>query len=95
MELHLQEGFTGQRVVIAVNGAVVAEIASATTKLMLGLAEIVQLDVTPGQEVWIRVEGDDGAEQSFTAKDTQEFVTVTRVDGGLVLGFPAQSPGYV
>lgn len=95
MELHLQEGFIGQRVIVLVDGKTIADEASVITKLMLGLAQIIELNVAPGQDVLITIKGDPDIQHSFTVRPDRPFVTVTQTEAGWMLAFPEHAPGYL
>ncbi len=45
LTLHLQDGFDDDEVVVSVNGHVVRRLEHVTTRLLLGLAETLDLDV--------------------------------------------------
>lgn len=51
LQVHLQEGFEGEPVVLRLGGRIVADRPSVSTRPQLGLAEIVRLDVPPGHHV--------------------------------------------
>ncbi|MFL5403888.1 MAG: hypothetical protein ACJ8BF_13835 [Gemmatimonadales bacterium] len=48
VHVHLQEGFDGEPVILRLDGRVVANRATVRTRQQLGLAEIIQLDTSPG-----------------------------------------------
>lgn len=95
MEIHFQEGFFGQNVRIDIGNESLIEVTAATTKLMIGLAEIVKLNVADGQKIIISVEGEPESGQTFFAQSDRPFVVVSRTESGLTLDFPEKTPGYL
>lgn len=49
LHIALQEGFVKDRVVVSVNGVVVADLPSVSTRNQIGFAESVELNVPDGQ----------------------------------------------
>lgn len=92
LELHLQQGFSGQAVTIAVDAQVCARF-DARTRLQLGLAHIETLSVEPGQTVTVEVPSL-GLRQTYAVTDEDTILTANLVDRALILR-PAQGPvGY-
>jgi hypothetical protein len=48
LHIALQEGFLNDRVVISLNGGVVADFPSVSTRNQIGFAESVEVDMPPG-----------------------------------------------
>jgi hypothetical protein len=51
LHVALQEGFTGDRVVVKVNGAEVADRPEVTTRNQIGFAEAVEFEVPEGEAI--------------------------------------------
>jgi len=92
LELHLQEGFSGQAVIVAVDAQVCARF-DARTRLQLGLAHVETLSVEPGQTVTVEVPSL-GLRQAYAVADQDTILTANLVDHALILR-PARGPvGY-
>jgi len=92
-ELHLQEGFTGETVVIEVDGQEITRV-EARTRMQIGLAHIEKLSLTPGQMVAIRLPGVNlSAEHRVTAG--RPFIQVTLENGALRFKATEFTPGYL
>lgn len=93
VELHFQEGFGGETVVVTVDGAEVARVM-ARTRMQIGLAHIETLRLTPGQTVTIGL-----PEQSLVAVHAIEagkpFVQIALEGGALRIRSSETSPGYM
>lgn len=92
-ELHLQEGFAGETVVIEVDGAEIARV-EARTRMQIGLAHIEKLRLKPGQTVAVRLPGLNlSAGHRVTAG--RPFIQVTLENGTLRIKATETTPGYL
>lgn len=92
LEVHLQAGFTGQTVLIDLDGQRLAEIA-ARTPLQLGLAHRLDLQAEAGQTLTVRVPAR-SLVRSYTIGREDEVVTVNLDDAGLTVESARERPGY-
>lgn len=93
-EFHFQEGFSGQTVLIGLDGREVAGFV-ASTRLQLGLAKLQVVQAADGQRVDIAIP-ELALKQSVTLQAQDLWFTVNLQDGSqLVLQRAASAPGYV
>ncbi|MBY3249868.1 hypothetical protein [Rhizobium laguerreae] len=92
-ELHLQEGFDGETVVIEVDGVEIARV-EARTRMQTGLAHIEKLRLKPGQTVVVRL-----PDLSLSAEHRvvagRPFIQVTLKNGALRIDATETTPGYL
>ena len=93
IECHLQEGFYGHRATIELDGKTLKEL-TATTKLTLGLAEIVPFEAQNGEEVVVRLATEPEQTATISVDAAQPFIIVNFVDGALQITSTDQQPGY-
>jgi hypothetical protein len=93
LEFHFQEGFTGETVILAVDGETRVRF-EARTRPQTGLAHIETLELGPGQTVTISVP-DAGLRDEYQVAGGEQWVTVNMVDRALVVGRAQGRPGYV
>lgn len=93
VELHFQEGFTGQNFDILVGGKLRASV-KAQTRFQTGLAHIEPVMLHDEEEVVIRQQ-DTGVEQRVPLHQGRPFITLTLVDGALKIDDRDQTPGYL
>lgn len=93
--VHLQEGFEHDTVNILVNEHEVWHKADVTTKLLLGYAEVVELDVPEG-DVTVQIELPERAlaEKTEVKVEEQIYILVSNVDGALNCRVTQRPPGY-
>lgn len=95
LTLDLQEGFEGDQVVMAIDGREVFRKTGVRTRLQIGLAERVKLDVEPGRHN-LRVSLPDRSlhgERQFDA-GSEPALAVSLIGGSIDIG-PPRAPGYV
>lgn len=92
IELHLQEGFTGETVVIRLDGAVVGEL-TARTRMQLGLAHVERLRVRAGQTLSLAIPSA-RLEASLVLDAASSVVTANLAAGALRLAHPEAPPRY-
>lgn len=93
VEFHFQEGFTGHVVTLAVDGKV--QLSSETqTRYQIGLARIETFELTSGQTVTIEVP-DLKIGETYEVGESDQWVSVNRIDHSLVIRPEIQSPGYL
>jgi hypothetical protein len=93
IELHFQEGFTGDDVDIYVEGKPVAHFA-ARTRLQTGLAHIETLDVPVGATVEIAIPARGCRNRISITKETSH-VTINLEDQQLRIQSSKETPGYL
>jgi hypothetical protein len=92
-ELHFQEGFGGETLVVAVDGVEVARFI-AKTRMQIGLAHIEKLTLKVGQTVTIRLI-ENAVEASHVVEAGKPFIQVMIEVGALRIQSTERSPGYV
>ena len=92
-EFHFQEGFSGETVVITVDGKETARF-NAKTRMQLGLAKIEPIKLTSGQRVSISL-SPSGPKADYHFKPADKFVKVNLVNQQLEISPVPVSPGYV
>lgn len=93
VELHFQEGFSGEAVDISVNGKPASHLV-AKTRVQTGLAQIERLSLANGDTVRITIPAT-GAETSIKASTAQPYVAVNLTDGQINIQARKDSPGYM
>lgn len=93
VEFHFQEGFTGQLVILAVDGKVHLS-SELKTRLQIGLALIETLELASGQTITIEVP-DLQLQQSHEVVPSDQWISVNLVEHALVVQQEERSPGYV
>lgn len=93
VELHFQEGFSGELVDVCVGDEVLTSF-EAKTRYQISLAHIESLTLEPRRKVSIRIKELDLL-KTFRLKAGVSFVTINLVDGALVIKQEESSPGYV
>jgi len=93
VEIHLQEGFRGDRVVVHLDDVVRAKL-TPRTRLQTGLAQIERLDARVGQTVRIDLpDRDITIEHHLRAND--HYLVVCLVGNALKVSGVPDAPGYV
>lgn len=93
IEIHLQEGFRGESVVIEIDDAVLARL-EPRTRFQLGLAHIERANAAVGQLLRIALpELGLTAEHRLSADD--RWLIVNRQDRALTIRSVLDAPGYV
>jgi hypothetical protein len=92
-ELHFQEGFSGERVEVLVDGRSMAEF-EARTRMQIGVAHIEKLALDPGQTVTVRIRDRD-IEGSITAAAGKKFIIVNMSGDLLTVKNSDALPGYL
>ncbi|MEE8104170.1 MAG: hypothetical protein V3T86_01395, partial [Planctomycetota bacterium] len=97
-ELHFQEGFGGETVEVLVDGVVAARF-EARTRNQIGLAHIEKLELSPGQEVTVRLQRPPICKK-FRLTKANRFAKVNlrekETEGGaLHVDLADVAPGYV
>ena len=92
-ELHLQEGFAGETVVIEVDGVEIVRV-EARTRMQIGLAHIEKLGLKPGQTVAVRLP-DLNLLTEHRVVAGRPFIQVTLENGALRVKAAETSPGYL
>jgi len=93
IEIHFQEGLFEERINIFVSGKIRHKAENLTTKLMLGLAEIVTLEVETGELIEIR--GLKNLTIGFNADNDNPYVTISKEGAQTKIEFTNSSLGYV
>jgi hypothetical protein len=94
-EVHLQEGFTGQTVEVAVDGELRWR-QTVSTRWQTGLAAVAPLAFQAEQTVTVRVlAGDTSVSGQIVPGPGQHWITVSLEAGGPVLAAHRVCPGYV
>ena len=92
-ELHLQEGFGGETVIVEVDGAEIARV-EARTRMQIGLAHIEKLGLKPGQTVGVRLP-DLNLSTEHRLVAGQPFIQVRLENGALRVKATETTPGYL
>jgi hypothetical protein len=92
IELHLQEGFGGETVEIALDDAPLARVA-ARTRMQLGLAHVERLQARAGQTLSVAIPQKHLAAR-LVLDAASPFVTANLVGGELRLAHPQEPPRY-
>lgn len=92
-ELHFQEGFDGETVVVAVDGAEVAHFM-ARTRMQISLAHVEKLRLKSGQTVTIRLP-DKGILATHEVEAEKLFIQIVLEGGALRIQSTESSPGYL
>lgn len=93
IEIHFQEGFVDDEMKIIVSGKLRHHAKDLNTKLMLGLADIVTLEVKVDE--LIEITGRDNFTIGFKANPSDPFVTISKKDKETKIGFRENTPGYL
>ena len=93
IELHFQEGFSGEAVEVQVTGKAAAHFV-ARTKVQTGLAHIQKLELADGTTVRITVPAT-GAEASVKVSKASPHIAVNLVNKKLDIEAKKESPGYL
>lgn len=92
-ELHFQEGFDGETLVVSADGVEVARF-TARTRMQIGLAHIEKLTLKAGQTVTIRLL-ENSVEKSHVVEAGKPFIQIALEAGALQIQSTEISPGYV
>lgn len=92
-ELHLQEGFDGETLVVTVDTVEVARI-TARTRMQIGLAHIEKLTLKAGQTLTFRLLETTTQTRHLVAADTP-FIQISLEDGVLHVSSTKTLPGYL
>ena len=93
IELHFQEGFSGEAVEVRVAGKAAAHFV-ARTRVQTGLAHIEKLELADGTTVRITMPAT-GAEASFKVSKASPHIVVNVVNQKLNVEAKKESPGYL
>ncbi len=93
IEFHFQEGFTGETVVLSVNGTELSRV-TVQTRLQTGLAAIEAVEIAPGRSATITIPGT-RLSATHTVTATDRWITVNRRGDALSMVSVSSSPGYV
>lgn len=93
VELHFTEGFAGEEITVSINEEEVRRF-SAKTRFQIGVAEIVHLQVSPGDVVGISV-GDLETEETITLAEPPLYVIVRFENGELILELTDEQQRYL
>ncbi|MEM9797443.1 MAG: hypothetical protein AAF919_13195 [Pseudomonadota bacterium] len=93
LEIHLQEGFHGETIVISVDGETVGRVR-AESSFATGLAHIEPIHADKGQMLDLAIEGT-GTHATLPVAPEAPFVTLNLRDGALICGATERRPGYV
>lgn len=91
-EFHFQEVFNGERVVLSKGGEVVADRAMKT-RMQIGLADVVEVDVKPGDEIRAILMGA-GQEARLVMGPHDPYVSVRMENGQLIMQRAEGMPRY-
>lgn len=92
-ELHFQEGFSGESVVVEVDGLPVSRF-TANSRFQTGLAHIERVQITDGSEIKIAIPAA-GAKATIKASRLTPYIVINLKDKRLLLEANAESPGYM
>jgi hypothetical protein len=92
-EIHFQEGFADETVLVAVDGVEIARF-TASTRMQLGLAHIERLRLDPGQTVTVGLP-DRSLKVAHVVEERRPFVQVNLEQGDLRIHSTETTPGYV
>lgn len=94
VELHFQDGFRNETLLVEQAGEVVLKV-EATTETMLALAEIVTLDAKPGEELLVRMQTQPDQAVAVTVDADAPYVLINFADGTLTAELQSRLPGYM
>lgn len=93
VELHFQEGFSGETVFISA-GAKLLSSFRLWTRPQIGLARIEPLQLTPGQTVTVAIP-ELSLESGIQITGRERWITVNLSEGALILQAAQEQPGYL
>ena len=95
LTLDLQEGFEGDLVVIAVDGRELYRKSGIRTRLQIGLAERVRLDVEPGRHLLrVSLPGRNAQGERHFDAESEPVLAASLINGRIDIG-PPKAPGYL
>ncbi len=95
LEIHLQEGFADDRVMIGVNGREVYRTDLLTTKALIGVADSVRTEVSSGHvEIVIDLPLRSLSGRLSVELEDQLYVGVSLIGGRIVFDSSAEPFGY-
>jgi hypothetical protein len=92
VEVHFQDGFSGEAIELLVDGRTVARFA-ARTRYQTNLAHIERLEILPNQKITIQCAGLPA--RTIAGGTSPAYIVVRKVGDQLELEKTEQSPGYV
>ncbi|MFE0186774.1 hypothetical protein [Streptomyces sp. NPDC059008] len=96
LKIALEEGFSGQHVVVSVDGTVVLDETDVRTRLQIGLARSVEVQVPDGgHSVEVRVEGEPPLRTEVDAPVTQSVRISLTAEGSPVAVASRDRPRYL
>ena len=93
IEVHFQEGFDGETVVLYVDDAEAGRL-TARTRMQIGLAHIEKLQVRPGQTIAVRLP-DQNISATHVVAQGKPFLQVNLEQGNLRIHATENTPGYM
>jgi hypothetical protein len=93
VELHFQDGFSGESIEVLVDGEVRA-VFTAKTRYQINLAHIAEVDLKPGQELAIRVENA-GDTIKLPSNGTSKYYVISKNLEQIVVKRADNMPGYL
>jgi hypothetical protein len=93
VELHFQDGFSGESIEVLVDGEVRAVFA-AKTRYQINLAHIAKVDLKPGQKLAIRVENA-GDTIELPSCGTGKYYVISKNLEQIVVQRTDNMPGYL
>jgi hypothetical protein len=93
VELHFQDGFSGESIEVLVDGKVRA-VFTAKTRYQINLAHIAKVDLKPGQKLAIRVENTGGTIE-FPTSGTGKYYVISKNFEQIVVKRTDNMPGYL
>ncbi len=96
LKIALEEGFSGQHVTVSVDGAVVLDETDVRTRLQIGLAKSVEVQVPDGRHaVEARVEGVPPLRTEVDAADIKSVRISLTAEGSPVAVTSRERPRYL
>lgn len=93
LELHFQDGFSGETIEVLVDGEVRARF-QAKTRYQIGLAHIEKVSVEPGQRLEVRL-AESGTAVSVPVDSDKTYCVVSRKLEQLFVNTTDRMPGYL
>lgn len=92
-EIHIQEIFQGEEIVLSINGLETARF-EAHTRFQIGLAHVESIEIKEGDTITLKTEALNN-EVQVTAETKKPFLAVTLHDGRLEANAKKSTPRYI
>lgn len=93
LELHFQDGFSGETIDVLVDGEARARF-QAKTRYQINLAHVQELSVDPGRKLEVRL-ADSGASIGIPVESGKKYYVVSKKDEQLFVSATDRMPGYL